>query len=165
MNSTILFRIIINKNTKNCKKNRGWAKSPAPLLRVRVNISAQWLIGRFVRVLHSKSNHYDCCEQSSLHFRPQTVSQTVWAVRGWEFKRSGRPFKVGDISWRQSAHINWSLGIDCFSSTTWNKELLTNSFYLSRVLSHSQRDDFSKSRLLFYNWAKLSQKWKIVILF
>ncbi|HEM5310926.1 TPA: hypothetical protein U1383_001680 [Streptococcus suis] len=35
---------------------RGWAKSPAPLLRVRVNISAQWLIGGFVRVLHSKSN-------------------------------------------------------------------------------------------------------------
>ncbi|RRR41924.1 hypothetical protein EJA00_11230 [Streptococcus suis] len=24
---------------------RGWAESPAPLLRVRVNISAQWLIG------------------------------------------------------------------------------------------------------------------------
>ncbi|CYU11653.1 Uncharacterised protein [Streptococcus suis] len=24
---------------------RGWAKSPGPLLRVRVNISAQWLIG------------------------------------------------------------------------------------------------------------------------
>ncbi|HFI0143954.1 TPA: hypothetical protein ACGPBJ_001748 [Streptococcus suis] len=23
-------------------KGRGWAKSPAPLLRVRVNISAQW---------------------------------------------------------------------------------------------------------------------------
>ncbi|MGU7919639.1 hypothetical protein ACS6YF_05375, partial [Streptococcus suis] len=29
------------------------AKSPAPLLNVSVNISAQWLIGRFVRVLHS----------------------------------------------------------------------------------------------------------------
>ncbi|QOZ87899.1 hypothetical protein EI999_01490 [Streptococcus suis] len=39
---------------------RGWAKSPGPLLRVRVNISAQWLIGRFVRVLHSKSGLINC---------------------------------------------------------------------------------------------------------
>ena len=39
---------------------RDWAKSPAPLLRVRVNISAQWLIGRFVRVLHSKSDLINC---------------------------------------------------------------------------------------------------------
>ncbi|HEM5198818.1 TPA: hypothetical protein U1304_001416 [Streptococcus suis] len=38
----------------------GWAKSPAPLLRVRVNISAQWLIGEFIRVLHSKSNLINC---------------------------------------------------------------------------------------------------------
>ncbi|MEG3296947.1 hypothetical protein, partial [Streptococcus suis] len=30
------------------------------LLRVRVNISAQWLIGRFVRVLHSKSDLINC---------------------------------------------------------------------------------------------------------
>ncbi|QOZ90085.1 hypothetical protein D2E16_12510 [Streptococcus suis] len=30
--------------------------SPVSLLRVRVNISAQWLIGRFVRVSHSKSD-------------------------------------------------------------------------------------------------------------
>ncbi len=35
-------------------------KSPGPLLRVRVNISAQWLIGRFVRVLHSKSGLINC---------------------------------------------------------------------------------------------------------
>ncbi|MEG3226970.1 hypothetical protein RFK24_07355, partial [Streptococcus suis] len=28
--------------------------------RVRVNISAQWLIGRFVRVLHSKSDLINC---------------------------------------------------------------------------------------------------------
>ncbi|RRN48814.1 hypothetical protein EI220_10600 [Streptococcus suis] len=41
-------------------KRRGWAKSPDPLLSVRVNISAQWLIGRFVRVLHSKSNLINC---------------------------------------------------------------------------------------------------------
>ncbi|AUA18194.1 hypothetical protein CWI26_01025 [Streptococcus suis] len=27
------------------ESRRGWAESPAPLLRVRVNISAQWLIG------------------------------------------------------------------------------------------------------------------------
>ncbi|HGA1151626.1 TPA: hypothetical protein ACIRFV_001825 [Streptococcus suis] len=26
-------------------KQGGWAKSPAPLLKVSVNISAQWLIG------------------------------------------------------------------------------------------------------------------------
>ncbi|MCQ8272931.1 hypothetical protein NF430_12155, partial [Streptococcus suis] len=26
-------------------KRKGWAKSPAPLLKVSVNISAQWLIG------------------------------------------------------------------------------------------------------------------------
>ncbi|MFI3158983.1 hypothetical protein ODU14_02000 [Streptococcus suis] len=39
---------------------RGWAKSPAPLLNVSVNISAQWLIGRFVRVLHSKSDLINC---------------------------------------------------------------------------------------------------------
>ncbi|WP_236578983.1 hypothetical protein, partial [Streptococcus suis] len=31
-----------------------------PLLRVRVNISAQWLIGIFVRVLHSKSGLINC---------------------------------------------------------------------------------------------------------
>ncbi|HEL2221152.1 TPA: hypothetical protein TZH73_001347 [Streptococcus suis] len=37
-----------------------WAKSPAPLLNVSVNISAQWLIGRFVRVLHSKSDLINC---------------------------------------------------------------------------------------------------------
>ncbi len=35
-------------------------KSPGPLLRVRVNISAQWLIGIFVRVLHSKSGLINC---------------------------------------------------------------------------------------------------------
>ncbi|NQO20299.1 hypothetical protein HO979_10215 [Streptococcus suis] len=40
--------------------NRGWAKSPAPLLNVSVNISAQWLIGRFVRILHSKSDLINC---------------------------------------------------------------------------------------------------------
>ncbi len=39
---------------------RDWAKSLGPLLRVRVNISAQWLIGRFVRVLHSKSGLINC---------------------------------------------------------------------------------------------------------
>uniref|UniRef100_UPI001EE70D6A hypothetical protein n=1 Tax=Streptococcus suis TaxID=1307 RepID=UPI001EE70D6A len=38
----------------------GWAKRPTSLLRVRVNISAQWLIGRFVRVLHSKSVLINC---------------------------------------------------------------------------------------------------------
>ncbi|MDW8733370.1 hypothetical protein Q7W06_11270, partial [Streptococcus suis] len=37
-----------------------WAKRPTSLLRVRVNISAQWLIGRFVRVLHSKSDLINC---------------------------------------------------------------------------------------------------------
>ncbi len=41
-------------------KRRGWATSPGPLLRVRVNISAQWLIGRFVRVLRSKSGLINC---------------------------------------------------------------------------------------------------------
>ena len=80
-------------------KIRGWALSPASFIRVRTNILTQWLIGRFVRVSHSKSDHYDCCEQSSLHFQPPTVTTlTVGAVQGWEFKRSGRPFKVGDIS-------------------------------------------------------------------
>ncbi|MGQ7325451.1 hypothetical protein ACTGW8_12760, partial [Streptococcus suis] len=54
-------------------QKRGWTKSPAPLLKVSVNISAQWLIGRFVRFLHSKSGHYACCEQSSLYFQPQKV--------------------------------------------------------------------------------------------
>ncbi|CYW18896.1 dihydrofolate reductase [Streptococcus suis] len=44
----------------NQKFFRGWAKSPGPLLRVRVNISAQWLIGRFVRVSHSKSDLINC---------------------------------------------------------------------------------------------------------
>ncbi|HGA1472501.1 TPA: hypothetical protein ACIRK7_001164, partial [Streptococcus suis] len=34
--------------------------SPASLLRVRVNILAQWLIGRFVRVSHSKSDLINC---------------------------------------------------------------------------------------------------------
>ncbi|RRR52187.1 hypothetical protein EI999_04720 [Streptococcus suis] len=40
--------------------SRGWAKRPTSLLRVRVNISAQWLIGRFVRVLHSKPDLINC---------------------------------------------------------------------------------------------------------
>ncbi|NQP90229.1 hypothetical protein HO887_10185, partial [Streptococcus suis] len=44
----------------NQKFFRGWAKRPTSLLRVRVNISAQWLIGRFVRVLHSKSDLINC---------------------------------------------------------------------------------------------------------
>ncbi|TFU30966.1 hypothetical protein E4U01_04150 [Streptococcus acidominimus] len=34
--------------------------SPASLLMVRVNISAQWLIGKFVRVAHSKSDLINC---------------------------------------------------------------------------------------------------------
>ncbi|HFU4519554.1 TPA: hypothetical protein ACGPA4_002557 [Streptococcus suis] len=38
-------------------------KSSIPLLLILVNISAQWLIGRFVRASHSKSDLYDCCEQ------------------------------------------------------------------------------------------------------
>ncbi|MEG3311029.1 hypothetical protein [Streptococcus sp. SS-4456] len=67
------------------KYEKGWAKSPAPLLNVSVNILTQWLIGRFVRVLHSKSDHYDCCEQSSLYLQPPTVTTlTVGAMRGWE---------------------------------------------------------------------------------
>ncbi|HEM6591761.1 TPA: hypothetical protein U2E54_000977 [Streptococcus suis] len=41
-------------------ETESWAKSPAPLLDVSVNISAQWLIGRFVRVLHSKSDLINC---------------------------------------------------------------------------------------------------------
>ncbi|TFU29598.1 hypothetical protein E4U01_09420 [Streptococcus acidominimus] len=43
----------------------GWLRlgsSPALLLMVRVNISAQWLIGRFVRVSHSKSDLINCAE-------------------------------------------------------------------------------------------------------
>ncbi|MEG3234318.1 hypothetical protein [Streptococcus suis] len=39
---------------------RGWTKSLTSLLRVRVNISAQWLIGRFVRASHSKSDLINC---------------------------------------------------------------------------------------------------------
>ena len=35
-----------------------------------------------VRVLHSKSDLYDWREQSSLHFQPQKVHWTFWAVRG-----------------------------------------------------------------------------------
>ncbi|TII05370.1 hypothetical protein FAJ36_05685 [Streptococcus suis] len=45
---SIVLGLLINTN-------KFGAKSPAPLLRVRVNIPAQWLIVRFVRVLHSKS--------------------------------------------------------------------------------------------------------------
>ncbi|HEL1781487.1 hypothetical protein HO408_00175 [Streptococcus suis] len=37
-----------------------WRTRLTSLLRVRVNISAQWLIGRFVRVLHSKSDLINC---------------------------------------------------------------------------------------------------------
>ncbi|AXI68623.1 hypothetical protein DP112_09650 [Streptococcus suis] len=41
--------------------NAWWLGSnSATLLRVRVNISAQWLIGRFVRVSHSKSELINC---------------------------------------------------------------------------------------------------------
>ena len=37
-----------NKRDLPWRRTRGgWAKSLAPLIRVRVNISAQWLIGRF----------------------------------------------------------------------------------------------------------------------
>ncbi|RRR52382.1 hypothetical protein EI999_04460 [Streptococcus suis] len=42
------------------RRTRGWAKSSASILRVRVNISAQWLIGRFVRISHSKSDLINC---------------------------------------------------------------------------------------------------------
>ncbi|TII02206.1 hypothetical protein FAJ35_05520 [Streptococcus suis] len=35
-------------------------KSSIPLLLIRVNISAQWLIGRFVRASHSKSDLINC---------------------------------------------------------------------------------------------------------
>ncbi len=67
-------------------------KSPGPLLRVRVNISAQWLIGIFVRVLHSKSGLINCAgwedelflswsSSFPLPFVPQspTISQIVGA--------------------------------------------------------------------------------------
>ncbi|CYX85626.1 Uncharacterised protein [Streptococcus suis] len=37
----------------------GAGQKAQELLRVRGNISAQWLIGTFVRVLHFKSGHYD----------------------------------------------------------------------------------------------------------
>ncbi len=47
------------RKIKKCLEG-GWAKRPTSLLRVRVNISAQWLIGRFVRVLHSKSDLINC---------------------------------------------------------------------------------------------------------
>ena len=79
--------------------DRGWAKSLAPLIRVRVNISAQWLIGRSVRFLHSKSDYHDCCKQSSLHFKPSTVTTlTVEAVRGVGVKQSGgRLFQLNNL--------------------------------------------------------------------
>ncbi|HFU4459482.1 TPA: cation diffusion facilitator family transporter [Streptococcus suis] len=54
-----IIAVIINFLASRIVK-RGWTKSSRPLLRVRVNISAQWLIGRFVRVLHSKSNLINC---------------------------------------------------------------------------------------------------------
>ncbi|MFH6656069.1 hypothetical protein [Streptococcus suis] len=70
---------------KNAGNKEAGQKAQRLLLRVRVNISAQWLIVRFIRVSHSKSDHYDCCEQSSLHLQPPTVTTlTVGAMRGWE---------------------------------------------------------------------------------
>ncbi|AEB81087.1 Uncharacterised protein [Streptococcus suis] len=67
---------------------RGWAKSLTSLLRVRVNISAQWLIGRFVRVLHSKSDLTIVANKvrfiSNLKLSPRQFelcgggSETVW---------------------------------------------------------------------------------------
>ncbi|MBL6538017.1 hypothetical protein JNG37_04595 [Streptococcus suis] len=39
---------------------RRLGSSPASLLRVRVNTSAQWLIGRFVRISYSKSDLINC---------------------------------------------------------------------------------------------------------
>ena len=42
-------------------KIRGWALSPASFIRVRTNILTQWLIGRFVRVSHSKSDLINLC--------------------------------------------------------------------------------------------------------
>ncbi len=44
----------VNKILKELESN------PTPLLKVCVNISAQWLIGRFVRVSHSKSDLINC---------------------------------------------------------------------------------------------------------
>ncbi|MBL1157969.1 hypothetical protein F9831_09675 [Streptococcus suis] len=63
---------------------RGWAKRPTSLLRVRVNISAQWLIGRFVRILHSKSDLINCAgagrrtlfDQSSSYTKTQKNAKT-----------------------------------------------------------------------------------------
>ena len=40
----------VNKILKELESN------PTPLLKVGINISAQWLIGRFVRVAHFKSD-------------------------------------------------------------------------------------------------------------
>ncbi|HEM5171090.1 TPA: hypothetical protein U1307_000642 [Streptococcus suis] len=50
--------LILDKTVEFKIKRLG--SSPTSLLRVRVNISAQWLIGRFVRVLHSKSDLINC---------------------------------------------------------------------------------------------------------
>ena len=63
--------------------NWGWAKSPGPLLRVRVNISAQWLIGRFVRVLHSKSGLINCAGVGRRTFLTSRIlSHSLYACKG-----------------------------------------------------------------------------------
>ncbi|HGK7334801.1 TPA: hypothetical protein ACJ511_001930 [Streptococcus suis] len=61
------------------KQKRGWAKSSTSLLRVRVNISAQWLIGRFVRVLHSKSDLINCAGagRRTLFFTSRVLSRSL----------------------------------------------------------------------------------------
>ena len=59
-------------------------KNQTPSLKVSRDISAQWLIGRFVRVLHSKSDLYEWSELSSPYLQPPKVSQTFGAVRGRE---------------------------------------------------------------------------------
>ena len=112
MNSTILFRIIINKNTKNCKKNRGWAKSPAPLLRVRVNISAQWLIGRFVRVLHSKSDLINCAGvgRRTLFLTSRVLSHSLFLFGKRIFQRVCSSYPV--LSFHFSCICCW--GVCCW---------------------------------------------------
>ncbi|AER22172.1 hypothetical protein SSUST1_1825 [Streptococcus suis ST1] len=63
---------------------RRLGSSPAPLLRVHVNISAQWLIGRFVRVLHSKSDLINCAGVGrrtlfrQVEFFPTPISKLIY---------------------------------------------------------------------------------------
>ncbi|MFM0760195.1 hypothetical protein P7J26_08350, partial [Streptococcus suis] len=67
------------------------AESSASIIRVRVNISAQWLIGSFVRVSHSKSDLINCAGVGRRTlFLPFVKSIKVFDEKYFEFNSQNK---------------------------------------------------------------------------